>query len=77
MDGKQDLKGYQFNVDASVVSNWNSYMWLQNQKIPSSSFVIESHSGRGSDDCYRDEVVGLKPEMCEGNIALRALTKND
>ena len=52
-------------------------MWLKNQKIPSSSFVIEHHSGRGSKDCIGDKVAGLKPKICEGNVLLRALAKDD
>ena len=71
-----ESNAYIFAVDTSEKLNW-SQMWLRDQKIPSkilnSSFVIERLAGRKTKECFSDQLAGLNPWVCNGDLVLKEL----
>lgn len=64
-----------FAAQAGVIDGRSSFIRFiaDNQTIGNASFVIERLPGRKDRDCQKDEVAGLKPSFCSGEMVLRSL----
>lgn len=73
---KEKLDPFKFEMDLTTVQRFRrSIMEFRNDALPSMSFAIECGPERGSGECFSDEVAGVTPFYCVGEVEFKNLTE--
>ena len=73
----KESMSHRLDLDVTDYSRRVTKMWLQDDKLPNMSFVIESKPEGNISECSEEELDGVKPWHCVGQATLRRMTEED